>query len=204
MTKPPRVRVRVASSPESRARDRERKAADWKAGRIRPRLRSPEARARDKAHRAERRKTNYAEVIAVERANHQRNIASRMEQNRVYRAANRDRLLIYQRERGALLRDDSREKKLIKIYGMTADDYALRLAAQNGVCAICRGAERLRDKRTGELRRMAVDHDHVSGSVRGLLCATCNTLLGRARDGVAILQAAIAYLEAAAAAPVAA
>ena len=46
----------------------------------------------------------------------------------------------------------------------------------------------------GSGRRLAVDHNHTTGKVRGLLCSNCNTLLGKAKDNVNILQAAIDYL----------
>lgn len=40
-----------------------------------------------------------------------------------------------------------------------------------------------------------VDHDHVTGTIRGLLCSKCNTLLGMAKDNIAILENAIKYLK---------
>ena len=72
-------------------------------------------------------------------------------------------------------------------------DYDKLLAIQQGRCAIC-GA-------TPRTRRLAIDHDHVSGLVRGLLCsanegASCNKgLLGSAHDDVKILRRAVYYLE---------
>lgn len=53
---------------------------------------------------------------------------------------------------------------------MSIADYDALLAAQGGRCAIC-GA------RPGR-RNLAVDHDHATGKVRGLLCTTCNVKLG--------------------------
>lgn len=58
---------------------------------------------------------------------------------------------------------------------------------QGGRCAICR-----REPEQG--RRLAVDHDHATGEVRGLLCKACNTALGMFRDDVASLARAIGYL----------
>jgi len=72
-------------------------------------------------------------------------------------------------------------------YDMTAEEYAEKLAIQNGVCAICGSAP------SG--RRLVVDHDHATGEVRGLLCERCNTVLGRVSDSTNILIAAIEYLK---------
>lgn len=52
-------------------------------------------------------------------------------------------------------------------YGITLDDYERMLEWQRGCCAIC-----------GEEKELVVDHDHVTGEVRGLLCRGCNFQLG--------------------------
>ena len=66
--------------------------------------------------------------------------------------------------------------RIVGKFGLTPLDYARMLATQGGLCAICRKPEvRMRD---GLPMRLAVDHDHESGRVRGLLCARCNLLLG--------------------------
>jgi len=54
--------------------------------------------------------------------------------------------------------------------------------------------------RGGKLLRMAVDHDHITGEVRGLLCKRCNRALGILEDSIELLQRAIQYLQKAAAA----
>jgi len=64
-----------------------------------------------------------------------------------------------------------RKKRLWDLYRMTPSEYSALLAKQNGVCAICGG----HDKN----RVLAVDHDHKTGKVRGLLCAACNSALER-------------------------
>jgi hypothetical protein len=62
-------------------------------------------------------------------------------------------------------------------YGLTRDDYNAMLASQDGVCFICRLAERA--KKTGQTpRNLAVDHCHATGKIRGLLCTKCNGNLG--------------------------
>ncbi len=61
------------------------------------------------------------------------------------------------------------------------------LAEQDGRCAICRLA-------TGATKRLAVDHDHRTGEIRGLLCMTCNRMLGHLRDDPKAFWRAAEYL----------
>lgn len=86
-----------------------------------------------------------------------------------------------------------RKNKLKKRFNISLDDYATMLSLQNGVCAICHGAETTRS-RLGELRHLSIDHDHTTGRIRQLLCSRCNSVLGLANDNITILQAAITYL----------
>jgi hypothetical protein len=67
------------------------------------------------------------------------------------------------------------------------DDYLALKDLQGDVCAIC-GKERTE-------RFWSVDHNHETGSVRGLLCQNCNALLGMAKDDIRVLQSAIEYLK---------
>jgi Recombination endonuclease VII len=80
----------------------------------------------------------------------------------------------------------SRRKDQPKIYGISPEEFDAMLATQNGVCAIC--------KRKSE-KKLCVDHCHVTGVVRGLLCNKCNTGLGFYGDNPALLRTAAAYLE---------
>jgi hypothetical protein len=77
--------------------------------------------------------------------------------------------------------------------GVSIDKYDEVFEQQDGNCAICRQPETAMLK--GKLKRLAVDHDHVTGVVRGLLCARCNRALGGFRDDAQLLQRAISYLE---------
>lgn len=67
-----------------------------------------------------------------------------------------------------------RNYALLRYYGISEMEYAVLFARQRGVCAICGEAETHIDKRSGQVVRLAVDHDHVTGAVRGLLCNKCN------------------------------
>jgi hypothetical protein len=78
----------------------------------------------------------------------------------------------------------TREYHLRRRYGITSADYDAMVEAQGGLCALCR-----------ERAPEHVDHDHVTGAVRGVLCSCCNQGLGNFRDSVASLRAAVDYLE---------
>lgn len=65
-----------------------------------------------------------------------------------------------------------RNKALKRKYGITVNVYDQMFKHQNGVCKICKGLD-------PSGRRLAVDHCHSTGAVRGLLCPSCNTALGR-------------------------
>ena len=82
----------------------------------------------------------------------------------------------------------SREFKLKKKFGITIDDYNKMLESQNGVCAICLS------NKSGGTGVFHVDHDHITGKIRGLLCQRCNTGLGLLYDSEDILLKAITYL----------
>ena len=80
------------------------------------------------------------------------------------------------------------EIRMANTYGINAEIYQQIFDYQGGVCYICLSKS--------VKRRLAVDHDHKTGEVRGLLCRRCNRdILGHfARDQVDVLQRAIDYL----------
>lgn len=73
-------------------------------------------------------------------------------------------------------------------YGITSEDKLFMYEEQNGKCAVC--YEPFKTTTSG-----AVDHDHVTGAVRGLLCANCNNGLGRFKDNSTLLRQAADYIE---------
>lgn len=80
-------------------------------------------------------------------------------------------------------------KEVAAIHGLTYQEYQEMYDAQQGRCAICGGL-----CSTG--KRLAVDHNHETGVVRGLLCNHCNRALGFFRDDPLLLQSALEYLAA--------
>jgi hypothetical protein len=88
--------------------------------------------------------------------------------------------------------DRERWRRRLALYGLSMDDYERMAREQGQRCAICRGPQ----TRVDSDGTLVVDHDHKTGTVRGLLCGLCNTGLGAMRDDPAILLAAIRYLRA--------
>lgn len=82
-----------------------------------------------------------------------------------------------------------RNHHLLHRFGITLAEAEQMLADQDGRCTICR--EPIKDARGYNPH---VDHDHVTGKVRGILCFHCNAGLGQFHDDCALLQAAIEYL----------
>ena len=81
--------------------------------------------------------------------------------------------------------------KIEKKYGITRQDYEDMLAEQNGVCAICGKINRF----DAFHQRLAVDHNHDTGNVRGILCTSCNSALGMVDDNIEVLEKMISYLK---------
>lgn len=90
--------------------------------------------------------------------------------------------------------DKVRSDEMRRRRGITLEQYNVRLAAQNGKCAICGNVETALDPKSGRVRRLAIDHSHATGKIRGLLCSWCNHGLGKFRDNRSFLAKAIAYL----------
>lgn len=112
-----------------------------------------------------------------------------------YRNKNREKVNAWQRERASKNRPEARlrvRKSHFKTaYGLTLEQRDEMRAAQQNKCLICLNTFSFGWGKQGP----AVDHCHATGKVRGLLCPTCNNLLGRAKDSVEILQRAIQYLQ---------
>lgn len=91
------------------------------------------------------------------------------------------------------VRVTTRRKVLRLKYGLTEEGYESLLADQHGGCAICGATESAHTH--GRPCRLAVDHDHTTGKVRGLLCSRCNQAIGKFGDDPEMLRAAAAYLD---------
>jgi hypothetical protein len=94
-----------------------------------------------------------------------------------------------QRRRPPVVERTQRGYKLLTRYGIEENDYDALLARQGGRCAICDATEP-----GGQRRVFSVDHDHMTGLVRGLLCGNCNFALGHFKDRPDLLERAVEYL----------
>lgn len=72
--------------------------------------------------------------------------------------------------------DTAKNYRLETIFGISLSEYKKLLDAQGGVCKICGLPERATYK--GQIKSLAVDHNHSTGQVRGLLCMRCNVEVG--------------------------
>ncbi len=90
-------------------------------------------------------------------------------------------------------KDKFREYSLLKLYKITSKDYKIMLENQNNVCAICEKPETA--LKNGKVKSFAIDHDHLTGKIRGLLCSKCNRGIGYFKDSKILLSNAIEYLE---------
>lgn len=82
------------------------------------------------------------------------------------------------------VRKKDRVTHYVRKYGLT-EEHALQLVEnRTGECLICH-----------EHSPLVVDHCHTTGDVRGLICSSCNSMLGYAKDNPTSLKNAIAYLE---------
>lgn len=71
-------------------------------------------------------------------------------------------------------------------YGISLEEYEALLTAPEGTCPCCGRTNR---------RKMVMDHDHVTGRIRGVICSGCNTGIGSLGDTIEGVRRALAYLE---------
>ena len=138
---------------------------------------------------------------------YQENKSHAAQYQRNYRAANKEKVLAtarkYYKEKYHILKEKKKEKyynnptkyqaltraaKIKADYGITTQQYDFMVIQQSGRCAICSGPP-------VHGKRLAIDHCHVTGVVRGLLCHYCNSAIGLLQESEIILGRAIEYLK---------
>jgi len=134
----------------------------------------------------------------------------RLERARKYRAIHKERLAKWARDdrarnkakyqllnkNGSLGRNyPKRLLEILKSRCLTKDQYDAMIEAQNNKCAICNQTETCKDPSNDCVRRLSIDHNHTTGEVRELLCHSCNSGIGKFKEDIELLRAAIAYIE---------
>lgn len=97
------------------------------------------------------------------------------------------RCATHHRDRKKEIKAQTHARWIFKTYGITREQYDALYESQGRTCGICKRA-------TGRSKRLAVDHDHKTGYVRGLLCSTCNNILGYLRDDLELALGVHGYL----------
>lgn len=122
---------------------------------------------------------NRDRILANRREYKAGNLTEIRRKQREYHKKNKDKQTYINKRRNV---------RYIAKFGITLDDYNRMLIQQNGLCAICLNPP----KRFN----LAVDHDHKTGLVRGLLCYRCNYGLGWLGDNWEKIQRVYKYFEA--------
>jgi hypothetical protein len=92
------------------------------------------------------------------------------------------------KSRNNFYKNNTRFLSLKKLYDISITDYNKMFEEQNGCCQIC-------NKHQSKFKRsLSVDHCHITGKVRGLLCGPCNTAIGMLKDDTKIIESALNYL----------
>lgn len=143
------------------------------------------------------------DLYEAKRAADPKRIEYQRKKAKAYRIANRDKVDAYMKEYSithkheiSMLhkqynienRSRIKDKVITKKYNITLEQYNNMLVSQGGGCAICGNTQ---DKFK---RALPIDHDHITGKIRGILCPNCNLVLGNAREDIEILYKIIEYL----------
>ena len=106
------------------------------------------------------------------------------EKHKKYAEKNKERCKEYYSKN----KDKAFERYLKNTYQMSIEEYETSLKNQSEVCAICKS-------KCVSGRKLAVDHNHDTGQIRGLLCCKCNRGLGNFNDNFDLLEQAVLYLK---------
>jgi hypothetical protein len=86
------------------------------------------------------------------------------------------------------IKEKNRIYRLLKTFNLSIEEYNTLLSKQNNCCAICGINEH-------DLKhKLSIDHDHISGKIRGLLCNKCNSTLGFLSENLEFFDKAKEYL----------
>lgn len=132
------------------------------------------------------------ELLEKGRKYHLENKDERHKAHRKYREKYKDRINKASREWCEKNKFELRKKAIERKYGLKVAEYEKLVLEQKNLCAICEKRERVSHK--GQIKELAVDHDHETGKVRGLLCHSCNLAIGVLLDKPELFKKAAEYL----------
>jgi hypothetical protein len=165
---------------------------------------TPEQKARQVAYDKRRYQNNKVKLLAQKKQYYQENKDKITAHNKQYYQENKDEIGAWRKQyakdhkseiaaRKKLYHEghkaEAKNHHLQDNFGISLKQYNELFDLQQGCCAIC-GAHQ-----TKLSKALAVDHDHETGEIRGLLCSGCNFILGHAKDDIGVLANAIKYLE---------
>ena len=89
-----------------------------------------------------------------------------------------------------------RFREVLKSRRLTMIQYEEMVKEHDNKCGICGSKEtRKCSKNPGKISRLVIDHCHKTNKVRGLLCHSCNTAIGKFKENIEIMYNAMAYVE---------
>jgi len=118
-----------------------------------------------------------------------KDLAKKREKDRKYRESHHAELAAKRKAERHAEPLKTRDWYFRKTYNISASDVERLYKLQAGKCAVCG------DQLIIGTKRLHIDHNHITGKVRGLLCLQCNAGIGSFDDSVSILFKAAAYLE---------
>ena len=90
--------------------------------------------------------------------------------------------------------ENAEDARMKRLYGISLNQYKLMFEEQNGCCALCHQPETSKAA-SGKILRLSVDHNHQTGSIRGLLCFVCNRGIGFIRDDIELAIRVLEYID---------
>jgi hypothetical protein len=135
--------------------------------------------------------THLSDKLAKRREHYKQNKELFSQRARDYRKRNKARVNERDKQRYKVNNGkvQARKRNLVKRFGITWDDYRIKWIEQNGCCDICGRYQ------TDLTKALAVDHNHQTKQIRGLLCGDCNTGIGLLKEDSTVLRQAADYID---------
>ena len=113
-----------------------------------------------------------------------------------WRETNKDKIKEKGKQYHQINKERIRKCYLTRKYSITIEQVKIMLKEQDNKCAICNTEFENIIEKPGKVKvGYNVDHDHTTGSVRGLLCSKCNRSIGLLQDSIEVLESAVKYLK---------